>query len=140
MIGILVRDVHMQRDENARRAQCEARLPPEAKFREVISATSSIVSRKPSLGPFASIEAARKDINGTEMSLLEFAQSHIPQILATAGLVAYALKRNKLTTGGIFVGIFVATIHMLHPWPAFFWLLILFFLFGTVVTKVRQQP
>lgn len=74
------------------------------------------------------------------MSLLEFGRSHIPQIFATAGLVAYALKRNKLTTGGILAGIFVATIHMIHPWPAFFWLLILFFLFGTVVTKVGSAP
>lgn len=73
------------------------------------------------------------------MSLAAFVQSHVPQILATAGLVAYALKRNKLTTGGIFAGIFVAVVHMLHPWPAFFWLLILFFLFGTVVTKVSQS-
>lgn len=70
------------------------------------------------------------------MSLLTLAQSRIPQILATAGLVTYALKRNKLTTGGIFAGILVASVHMIHPWPAFFWLLILFFLFGTVVTKV----
>ena len=73
------------------------------------------------------------------MSLLAFAQSHVPQILATVGLVAYALMRNKLTVGGIFTGISIATAHMLHPWPAFFWLLILFFLFGTVVTKVSTQ-
>lgn len=73
------------------------------------------------------------------MSLLEFALSHVPQMLATAGLVAYALKRNKLTTGGIISGILVALIHMVHPWPAFFWLLISFFLFGTVVTKVGKQ-
>ena len=72
------------------------------------------------------------------MSLLEFAQSRVPQILATAALVGYALKRNKLTNGGIFAGIFVAVVHMISPWPAFFWLLILFFLFGTVVTKVSN--
>lgn len=74
------------------------------------------------------------------MSLLGFAQSHASQILATAGLVAYALARKKLTAGGIFAGIFVATIHMIHPWPAFFWLLIIFFLLGTVITKVYQSP
>lgn len=28
---------------------------------------------------------------------------------------------------------------MLHPWPAFFWLLILFFLFGTLVTRIGHQ-
>lgn len=70
------------------------------------------------------------------MSALAFVQSHLSQILATGGLVAYSLLRNKLTAGGIFAGVFVATIHMVHPWPAFFWLLILFFAFGTVVTKV----
>ena len=70
------------------------------------------------------------------MDIRPFAQEHIPQITATAGLVTYALARKKLSTGGIFAGISVATIHMIHPWPAFFWLLILFFLFGTFVTKV----
>ena len=73
------------------------------------------------------------------MDMGTFARSHVPQITATAGLVTYALLRNKLTTGGIFAGILVATMHMIHPWPAFFWLLILFFLFGTVVTKVRRS-
>lgn len=77
----------------------------------------------------------------TDMSLTVFVQSHIPQIVATAGLIAYALKRNKLTVDGIVAGISVAVGHMVHPWPAFFWLLILFFLFGTVVTKVsRTEP
>jgi uncharacterized membrane protein len=70
------------------------------------------------------------------MDVKAFAQDRIPQITATAGLVTYALTRKKLTTGGIFTGILVAFIHMIHPWPAFFWLLILFFLFGTFVTKV----
>lgn len=68
--------------------------------------------------------------------MMDFTSTHIPQILATVGLVAYALKRNKLTTGGVFAGILMAVAHMIHPWPAFFWLLILFFLFGTAVTKV----
>jgi len=73
------------------------------------------------------------------MDVTTFARDHIPQITATAGLVSYALLRNKLTTGGIFAGILVAFIHMLHPWPAFFWLLILFFLFGTFVTKIGHS-
>lgn len=72
------------------------------------------------------------------MPLSDFAMAHTPQILATAGLVAYALKRNKLTAGGIIMGILMAAAHMIHPWPAFFWLLILFFLFGTAVTKVSN--
>lgn len=28
---------------------------------------------------------------------------------------------------------------MIHPWPAFFWLLILFFLLGTLVTKIGHE-
>ena len=72
------------------------------------------------------------------MDIATFAKERIPQITATVGLVTYAIVRNKLTTGGIFAGIFIATVHMLHPWPAFFWLLMLFFLFGTLVTKVSH--
>lgn len=72
------------------------------------------------------------------MDITSFTKSHIPQITAIAGLVSYALARNKLTFGGIVAGVSVAVVHMVHPWPAFFWLLILFFLFGTVVTKVSQ--
>lgn len=70
------------------------------------------------------------------MDIPTFAQTHIPQITATALLVSYAQLRHKLTPGGILAGILVAGIHMLHPWPAFFWLLILFFFFGTLVTRI----
>lgn len=65
---------------------------------------------------------------------------HIPQLLATAALVTYATARNKLTPGGIAAGILVAGIHMLHPWPSFFWLLIVFFALGTGITKVYHPP
>lgn len=71
------------------------------------------------------------------MDLSTFAKDHVSQITATIGLVTYASARKKLTLGGILSGILVAGVHMLHPWPAFFWLLIIFFLLGTVVTKVR---
>ena len=67
-----------------------------------------------------------------------FAQDHIPQITATIGLVTFAIARHKLTLGGIVAGIVVALAHMIHPWPAFFWLLIVFFLLGTVVTRVSE--
>ena len=73
------------------------------------------------------------------MDVSAFARDHISQITATTGLVTYAIARKKLTAGGIVAGIFVATIHMIHPWPAFFWLLMLFFLFGTFVTKVGSS-
>ncbi|KAK4543571.1 hypothetical protein LTR36_005466 [Oleoguttula mirabilis] len=73
------------------------------------------------------------------MDVSAFSRQHVSQITATAGLVSYALLRKKLTTGGIFAGILVAFVHMLHPWPAFFWLLILFFLFGTVVTRIGHN-
>lgn len=86
----------------------------------------------------SSISTNNKESEANTMDLKTFAQDHISEITATAGLVTYALLRKKLTAGGIFAGIFVATVHMIHPWPAFFWLLILFFLFGTFVTKVRD--
>ncbi|KAK4574481.1 hypothetical protein LTR86_001322 [Recurvomyces mirabilis] len=62
-----------------------------------------------------------------------------PQISATAALVTYATTRKKLTPFGIVAGILVAVIHMIHPWPAFFWLLIIFFALGTGVTRVGKK-
>jgi len=73
------------------------------------------------------------------MDVLAFANQHVAQLTGTVGLVTYAIARNKLTPGGIVAGILVAVIHMIHPWPAFFWLLILFFLFGTVVTRTGHH-
>ncbi|KAK5136622.1 hypothetical protein LTR08_002636 [Meristemomyces frigidus] len=70
------------------------------------------------------------------MDLSNFALTHVPEITGTTLLITYALLRNKLTPLGIVSGVLVATIHMLHPWPAFFWLLILFFFFGTLVTRI----
>ncbi|KAF1821747.1 uncharacterized protein K489DRAFT_359595 [Dissoconium aciculare CBS 342.82] len=73
------------------------------------------------------------------LDLVAFAQDHLPEITGTVGLVSYALLRNKLTPAGIFAGILVAGIHTLHPWRAFFWLLIVFFLVGTLVTRIGHK-
>ncbi|RMY05726.1 hypothetical protein D0868_06254 [Hortaea werneckii] len=73
------------------------------------------------------------------MDLTKFLQTHIPQITATVLLVTYSHLRSKLTIPGILAGIASATIHMLHPYPAFFWLLILFFLLGTLVTRIGHR-
>lgn len=73
------------------------------------------------------------------MDISLFAKAHVPEITATAGLVTFAATKNKLTPAGIVAGVLVAFIHMVHPWPSFFWLLIFFFFFGTVVTKVRDE-
>ncbi|RMY99758.1 hypothetical protein D0862_06992 [Hortaea werneckii] len=70
------------------------------------------------------------------MDLTNFLQTHTPQITATVLLVTYSHLRSKLTIPGILAGIVSATIHMLHPNAAFFWLLILFFLLGTLVTRI----
>ncbi|KAK3117580.1 hypothetical protein LTR53_000905 [Teratosphaeriaceae sp. CCFEE 6253] len=67
---------------------------------------------------------------------VRFAREHVAQITGTVLLVTYAALRNKLTPSGIASGIVVAAIHMLHPWHALFWLLIIFFLLGTAVTRV----
>ncbi|KAI7512912.1 hypothetical protein KC347_g1976 [Hortaea werneckii] len=73
------------------------------------------------------------------MDLTNFLQTHIPQITATVLLVTYSYQRSKLTIPGILTGIASATIHMLHPYPAFFWLLMLFFLLGTLVTRIGHK-
>ena len=74
------------------------------------------------------------------MDIYTFARERVPQITATIGLVTFSLLAKKLTPGGIVAGTVVAIIHMLHPWPAIFWLLIMFFVLGTAVTKVRYMP
>lgn len=70
------------------------------------------------------------------MDVNTFARNHASQIAATIGLVTFALAKNKLTPGGIVVAILVATVHMLDPYPVFFWLLVPFFLLGVLVTKI----
>lgn len=70
------------------------------------------------------------------MDVTAFAVEHASQILATIGLVTFALFKKKLTPGGILAAIAVAIVHMLDPWPVFFWLLVPFFLLGVLVTKI----
>ena len=72
------------------------------------------------------------------MDIQSFAKQHATQISATVALVTYAVSRKKLTPAGVLSGVVVAVIHMLHPWQAFFWLLMVFFLLGTFVTKVSH--
>lgn len=74
------------------------------------------------------------------MDLNSFLKAHSLQLTAIVALVTYGIARNKFTAGGVFAGIVVSIIHMLHPWPAFFWLLTIFVFLGTLVTKVRSSP
>lgn len=73
------------------------------------------------------------------MNIQAFALAHAGQITAIIGLVTFALVKNKLTPGGIIAAIGVAVIHMLSPWPVFFWLLVPFFLLGVLVTKIGHE-
>lgn len=73
------------------------------------------------------------------MDIKDFAVDHAGQIAATIGLVTFALAKNKLTPGGIISAIGVAVVHMLSPWPVFFWLLVPFFLLGVLVTKIGHE-
>ena len=57
---------------------------------------------------------------------------------AVALLVLRAWSNNSLTPAGIAVATVTAAIHTLHPWPVFFALLVVFFLGGSAVTKVRS--
>lgn len=66
-----------------------------------------------------------------------FAKDHAGQLTAVVGLITYGLARKKFTAGGVVAGIVVCMIHMIHPWPAFFWLLTIFVFVGVLVTKVH---
>lgn len=58
----------------------------------------------------------------------------VPAILA---LVYRAWSRQSLTTWGLVAAAVTAVAHALHPWSAPFALLVVFYLGGTKVTKVR---
>ncbi|QDS74156.1 hypothetical protein FKW77_001526 [Venturia effusa] len=58
---------------------------------------------------------------------------------ATAALVYRAYSRNSLTPSGIVVATITAIIHAIHPWSGPFTLLVVFFLAGTTVTKVKHE-
>lgn len=57
-------------------------------------------------------------------------------IPATVALVLRAYLKKSLTPGGIVAAALTAVVHALHPWSAFYALLVVFFLGGTTVTKV----
>ncbi|CAF9909464.1 MAG: hypothetical protein ALECFALPRED_005716 [Alectoria fallacina] len=58
---------------------------------------------------------------------------------ATLGLVYRAYSRKSLTPFGIVVAALTAVVHAIHPWSIFFALLVVFFLAGTAVTKVKHN-
>ncbi|KAL8784849.1 MAG: hypothetical protein Q9213_003753 [Squamulea squamosa] len=58
---------------------------------------------------------------------------------ATAALVWRAYSRNSLTPAGLVVAALTAVVHAIHPWSVFFALLVVFFLTGTAVTKVKHD-
>ena len=57
---------------------------------------------------------------------------------ATLALVYRAYSRKSLTPLGIVVAGLTAVVHAIHPWSLPFALLVVFFLAGTAVTKVRS--
>lgn len=66
-----------------------------------------------------------------------FVTTHVLQILMTIALVVYSTSKKKLTLDGVVAAVLTATVHMLHPWSVFFYLLVTFFMAGTLATKVR---
>ncbi|KAI4112446.1 MAG: hypothetical protein LQ345_006404 [Seirophora villosa] len=60
-------------------------------------------------------------------------------IPATLALVWRAYSRNSLTPAGILTAALTAIVHAIHPWSVFFALLVVFFLAGTAVTKVKHD-
>jgi uncharacterized protein (TIGR00297 family) len=78
--------------------------------------------------------------NRERMDLItDFARTHIPQITGTTLVVSYALRRKKFTPDGVLAGIAVSLIHMIHPWPAFYWLLNVFVVLGVLITKIGHD-
>ncbi|KAL2758027.1 hypothetical protein ACRALDRAFT_1080029 [Sodiomyces alcalophilus JCM 7366] len=57
---------------------------------------------------------------------------------ATLALVVYAQRRKSLTPSGIAAAVFTAAVHAYHPWSLPFTLLCVFFLAGTLATKVKH--
>lgn len=58
-------------------------------------------------------------------------------IPVTLAMVYRAGSHKSLTPAGIVAAVFTAAAHALHPWNLPFALLIIFYLIGTRVTKVR---
>ncbi|MCJ1316158.1 hypothetical protein MMC15_001478 [Xylographa vitiligo] len=58
---------------------------------------------------------------------------------AVALLVLRAYRSESLTPVGIVTATITAVIHALHPWSVFFALLVVFFIGGTGVTKVKHD-
>ncbi|KAI0880915.1 integral membrane protein DUF92-domain-containing protein [Annulohypoxylon maeteangense] len=58
---------------------------------------------------------------------------------ATLALVYRAYSHNSLTPLGIFAAAVTATVHAIHPWNLPFVLLVVFFLAGTRVTKIKAD-
>lgn len=69
-------------------------------------------------------------------TIKEFGATHPLQLLITSALVVYSLAKKKLTPDGVVAAVGTALVHMLHPWGVFFYLLVAFFLAGTIATKV----
>jgi uncharacterized membrane protein len=69
---------------------------------------------------------------------MDWMKSHIAPLIVTFALVAYSLARNKLTLEGVVAAATTALIHMSHPQPVFFNLLVAFFLTGTIATRVNH--
>ncbi|CAK7266585.1 hypothetical protein SEPCBS119000_002105 [Sporothrix epigloea] len=60
-------------------------------------------------------------------------------IPATLALVYRAYSSKSLTPGGIFVAALTAIAHAVHPWNLPFFLLVVFYLAGSRVTKIKQS-
>jgi len=60
-------------------------------------------------------------------------------IPVTIFLVYRALSRNSLTPLVVVAAVLTAISHAIHPWSVFFTLLVVFFLAGTFVTKVKHE-
>ncbi|KAL9123869.1 MAG: hypothetical protein Q9217_006743 [Psora testacea] len=57
----------------------------------------------------------------------------------TLALIYRAYSHKSLTPAGILVAALTAVVHAIHPWSIFFALLVVFFLAGTAVTKVKHD-
>lgn len=73
------------------------------------------------------------------MSLVsQWIRDHATQLAIMTVIDTYALARNKLTPMGALVAAATAFVHMLHPTNIPFSLLLVFFLAGTIATRVNH--
>ncbi|KAL8769924.1 MAG: hypothetical protein Q9209_004171 [Squamulea sp. 1 TL-2023] len=116
---------------------------------KIVEASEALEKEKISLDTFQTLQIAEEAALPRRLEALReeymFVQKRereaqeLYRMPATAALVWRAYSRNSLTPAGLVVAALTAVVHAIHPWSVFFALLVVFFLTGTAVTKVKHD-